>query len=415
MSGAWPLLDVATHPPAWDMRRIGDVADLTNGYPFDSEAFGTEGMPLVRIRDLYLDEYATYVRGAVPDAVVLKDGDVVIGMDGDFDVAIWKRGPAALNQRMCLLRGRDRTDSRFLAYVLPRHLRVINDLTYATTVKHLSSFDVLAERVALPPPAVQRAIADYLDAETKRIDRVVDSMRRVLELADERRGALLGEVMTGRHPISAEALQTARPRKLSTIAAVDLGRARSPDNAAGRNMTPYLRAANVKDGRLALDTILEMNFSPREQQRYALQAGDIMVTEGAGSLAAVGVSAVWGGELSGVVCFQNHLLRVRARPSTNPQYLAWWMRFAYESGLLASLASGAQILNLGSEEVRNLAVRLPPPTEQASIAEFLAVEIGRLDLLRTSVQRQIDLLGERRQALITAAVTGQLVIPGVAA
>jgi len=108
---------------------------------------------------------------------MIRDDDIVIGMDGDFNLVTWTRGPAALNQRLCALRPREDVDMRFLAYYLPHVLSVINDLTFSTTVKHLSSMDVLGERLLLPPLSEQRRIADFLDTETGR----VDSLRQLTE------------------------------------------------------------------------------------------------------------------------------------------------------------------------------------------------------------------------------------------
>lgn len=102
-------------------------------------------------------------------------------------------------------------------------------------------------------------------------------------------------------------------------------------------MVPYLRAANVKDGYLDLSDVKEMNFTPDEQRVFSLRPGDVLVSEGAGSLAAVGASAVWDGSLAGVVCFQNTLLRLRPMSAvTSSRFLAWWARHAYASGLFAS-------------------------------------------------------------------------------
>jgi type I restriction enzyme S subunit len=415
MTGAWRLLDGAAADGGWETRRVGDLVELTNGFPFDSDLFGPEGtLPLVRIRDLFLDEFTTYVVGPIPSQVVLREGDIVIGMDGDFELTMWRRGPAALNQRMCLLRPRPGVDARFVGYSLPRHLRVLNDLTYATTVKHLSSFDILSERIPCPSRDRQRVIADYLDLETARIDAILSRRRHQVELVEQRRRTLLGDAMSGRLTETL-AIAEAAPRPLRLYVQVDLGRARSPENASGPHMVRYLRAANVKDGYLELDSVTEMNFAPREQSKYALRSGDVLVTEGAGSLAAVGANAVWNSELDGVVCFQNHLLRLRARDGCHPRFLAWWARFAYETGLLAALATGAQILNLGAENVRALRVQMPSYAEQADIAKFLDASVGSMESALIVVERQVALLLERRQALITAAVTGQLAIPGVAA
>ena len=129
-------------------------------------------------------------------------------------------------------------------------------------------------------------------------------------------------------------------------------------------MVPYLRAANVKDGSLDLTDVKSMDFSPAEQAVYALRPGDVLVTEGAGSLAAVGASAVYSGEIDGVVCFQNTLLRLRPRGSTDARFLMWWARHAYGSGLLASVAAGANIYHLGADNVRALPASMPGRTEQ---------------------------------------------------
>ncbi|MDE0134107.1 MAG: restriction endonuclease subunit S [Acidimicrobiaceae bacterium] len=75
-------------PEHWDIGRLCDVVDLTNRYPFDSEMFDpTEGMPLVRIRDLYTDETEVKWSGEVVPEALIDDGDILIGMDGDFNVS----------------------------------------------------------------------------------------------------------------------------------------------------------------------------------------------------------------------------------------------------------------------------------------------------------------------------------------
>lgn len=100
---------------------------------------------------------------------------------------------------------------------------------------------------------------------------------------------------------------------LHEAADVSIGRQRAPKHADGQHMVPYLRAANVKDGSLVLEDVLKMNFEPIEQRKLALRSGDVLVTEGCGSIRELGASARWSDELPSVVCFQNTLLRLRAR------------------------------------------------------------------------------------------------------
>ena len=182
----------------WRERRVADLAELVNGHPFESADFADEGaVPLVRIRDILSKPFQTFVsREVVPEAAVVRDGDVVVGMDGDFNLVYWTRGPAALNQRLCLLRSNGQADTRFLAYALPSHLKVINDLTYSTTVKHLASGQVRGIKMLAPDVSEQRAIADYLDRETARIDALIEEQQRLIKMLELRKRAVLDEVTT---------------------------------------------------------------------------------------------------------------------------------------------------------------------------------------------------------------------------
>jgi type I restriction enzyme S subunit len=259
-------------------------------------------------------------------------------------------------------------------------------------------------KVRLPSAATQRAIADYLDTETSRIDTLITKKRRMIELLDERQRTVI-----------TRALRTARQhgerRPLRAYAEVQLGRQRSPQYDRGPYMTPYLRAANVKDGVLNLSDIKSMNFKPAEQDRFALLKGDVLVSEGSGSLIAVGASAVWNAEIKGTVCFQNTLLRLRPRPSTDPRFLAWWCRYAHTDGLFANIATGANIYHVSADRVRSIPMNHVPLVEQKAIVEHLDAETSLIATTRTRQQRALNLLAERRQALITAAVMGGYPIP----
>ena len=93
---------------------------------------------------------------------------------------------------------RNGTDAGFIAYLLPFPLKVINDLTYSTTVKHLSSVDVRKIRLATPPGAEQRVIAAFLDRETAKIDALVARISDAIDRLYELRTALISAAVTGR-------------------------------------------------------------------------------------------------------------------------------------------------------------------------------------------------------------------------
>ncbi|MDX3225502.1 restriction endonuclease subunit S [Streptomyces sp. ME19-01-6] len=173
-------------------------------------------------------------------------------------------------------------------------------------------------------------------------------------------------------------------------------------------MVRYLRAANVKDGALDLTDVQSMNFTPAEQGSFALRPGDVLVTEGSGSLSSVGASAVWRGELEGTVCFQNTLLRLRPRVGVDGRYLEWWARSAFGSGVFASIASGANIYHLSAERVRALPISLPPLEEQRRIIDFLDAETSQIERLIQLRNRQIELLGQRIAQIVDGIVAGSV-------
>lgn len=173
-------------------------------------------------------------------------------------------------------------------------------------------------------------------------------------------------------------------------------------------MIPYLRAANVKDGVLDLSDVKLMNFDPSEQRTFSLHPGDILVTEGSGSIGAVGASAVWKEDLPGTICFQNTLVRLRPRPGVSDgRYLGWWARAAYASGQFASIASGANIYHISAERLKGLPAPLPSLDEQRRIADFLDSATAQMDPLAAAQVKARAVLLERRAAGVLGAVTGR--------
>lgn len=154
------------HPAGWQVKTLGEILSVQNGYAFDSDSFDfNNGVPLIRIRDLkngFITE--TRFTGIYDSKYLVNAGDLLIGMDGDFGCYEWKGNPALLNQRVCRLQGFS-TDliPRFLSYGINSHLKDIEDVTGYATVKHLSSKQILGIKFPLPPLDEQRRIVGVLD------------------------------------------------------------------------------------------------------------------------------------------------------------------------------------------------------------------------------------------------------------
>lgn len=196
------LITAATRSLSGQTVRLGWKMNLVNGFPFDSGLFSMDPLethlPLVRIRDITATEFETFVPASeVPDSFVVRDGDLVIGMDGDFNTVVWSRGPAALNQRVCLLRSSNRLLARYAKYFIDGQLDRINELTYATTVKHLSSGQV--RNLVIPDISEDEMMkfVETVDHETAEIDAMLADITELRDLLAERRAAVIAAAVTG--------------------------------------------------------------------------------------------------------------------------------------------------------------------------------------------------------------------------
>ena len=144
---------------------LGELMRVLNGAAFKSEFFNTDGvgLPLIRVRDINTGISGTYYSGDYEDRYLIENGDLVIGMDGDFRAIQWSHGRSLLNQRVCrLLDFADIVDPVFVLMVVRRSLEVIHSQTASSTVKHLSSRQLEALPFPVPSRDEQARIVEVL-------------------------------------------------------------------------------------------------------------------------------------------------------------------------------------------------------------------------------------------------------------
>lgn len=151
--------------PKMPLGRLGDHVEILSGFAFDSSRFAADGeMPLIRIRDVMRGRTGTYYSGPFDERFVVREGDLLVGMDGDFNRETWSSEPALLNQRVCRISPSDaRLDDRYLYHFLPQALTKIWHATPFATVKHLSVKAIREIAVPMPPIEEQRRIGAILD------------------------------------------------------------------------------------------------------------------------------------------------------------------------------------------------------------------------------------------------------------
>jgi hypothetical protein len=143
-----------------DVVTLGSVADLTYGPAFKSQSFAESGgMPLIRIRDILPGRTKTTYLGEYDDRYIVREGDILVGMDGNFNCRSWPGPPALLNQRVARIRPReDCLLGEYLLLVLPERLRYIQSNISSTTVTHLSAGALSSISFVLPPLSEQEAV-----------------------------------------------------------------------------------------------------------------------------------------------------------------------------------------------------------------------------------------------------------------
>lgn len=196
------------HPSTkWRGLRVGDFSKVINGYAFNSKQFSlTKGHPLVRIRDLNQTTTNTLYDGPFVKAAAISAKDLLIGMDGDFNVGRWLgEGEALLNQRVCCVRSKTALQNRFLEYALPEPLALINQYTNATTVKHLSSSQVEKVFIYLPNDdiALEETLA-YLDNSRDITNKEIENLCSQLDKLNNLKVAIIYDAIIGRIKIPSE-------------------------------------------------------------------------------------------------------------------------------------------------------------------------------------------------------------------
>ena len=162
-------------PDSWEWCNLFDCVDILYGYPFDSTAFNENriGFPLIRIRDIIPSFTKTYTTEKADERYVIKRGDMLVGMDGNFNVCFWQSDDAYLNQRVCKITAKDSIlNQKYLYYYLPYELEDIFKTVSYVTVKHLSDKHFRTMRIPLPPLAEQHRIVEKLEQVLGEIDKL---------------------------------------------------------------------------------------------------------------------------------------------------------------------------------------------------------------------------------------------------
>jgi type I restriction enzyme S subunit len=419
-------------PRHWDIRRLKTIATVRLSNVDKKSIEGEEPVRLCNYVDVYHNDRITadfdfMAATATLEQIrtfTLRQGDVLITKDSESwtDIAVPAVVAEDLPGVLCgyhLARIRPNQDCHgpFLSRALAA--RGVRDQFHVAasgiTRFGLSDDAIQSALLPVPPKPEQRAIADFLDRETIRIDGLVAKKERLIELLNEKRAALITQAVT-------KGLDPTAPQKDSRLEWLDEIPApwdTKPitkyvvEKADYRGKTPkktasgvfLVTARNVRMG--FIDYECSQEFVAEDEYSEIMgrglpNCGDLLFTTEAplGNVALV--------DREDIALAQRIIrFRVNARYLVN-RFVMLAMMANYFQAQLQTLSTGSTAKGLKASKLPMLRVIVPPLNEQRAICEFVDFETKKTDSLVRKLGEAIDRLRELRTALISAAVTGQI-------
>ena len=375
-------------------------------------------------------------RYEIDQNIQLKENDLLITKDGTIGkVAVVRNMPglATLNSGVFLLRSiGEGVHSSYLKWVVQS--KVFDDFVMynstGSTINHLYQNVFEQFRFPYPDHAIQKIIADFLDRETARIDRLIDKKQRLVELAEEKRSALITAAVTGEiDPATGKrrgrdcrnaggGSSVKRPwlegnnnqfdvRKLAHV-----GRLKA--RIGWQNLRtdefiekgPYcVTGTDFSNGEINWNTSYHVSLNRYEiDQNIQLKENDLLITKD-GTIGKVAVVR----NMPGLATLNSGVFLLRSiGEGVHSSYLKWVVQSKVFDDFVMYNSTGSTINHLYQNVFEQFRFPYPDHAIQKIIADFLDRETARIDALTAKVVSSIDRLREYRSALITAAVTGQI-------
>lgn len=305
-------------------------------------------------------------------------------------------------------------EARFLEYLLlsERTRQDLDGAVQSVTRSHqrIRPEQLLKMEVRVPVATrAQRVIADFLDTETTRIDALITKKRRMIDLGEERRWVAFLARVEG-----SDAPMVPFRRGLRFITDGPFGSAFTSDEYTADGIA-VIRLGNIGFAKFRGDELAHLRADRMSEfHRYRVREGDVLFA-GLGDERNHAGRACVAPDL-GPAIVKGKCFCARVEPErADPEFVSLYFSSPAGAELLAVEARGSTRSMINLEIVKSVALPLPSLEAQRTIAARTRQEWGDLDALQQRLTAQIELLQEHRQALITAAVTGDLEVPGVAA
>lgn len=425
---------IASHE-SWARVELGEVSAILNGFPFKSALFNkSKGVPVVRIRDIAKGSPETFYNGEFPKEYIVRNGDLLIGMDGNFRCCEWQGGKVGLNQRVCKITPDEEIlHPKFLFYGMNGYLKAIQDATSSVTVGHLSSRDVQRIPFPIPPLTEQRRIVAKLEKLLGKVDACEKRLAKIPVILKRFRQSILAAACSGRltadwreknpnvgaiRRVAQSGRGTASPLQntgddlpegwmFSDLKNLCNGfQYGSSKKSLSAGKVPVLRMGNIQNGKLDWSNLVYTSDA-NEIKKYFLNSGDVLFNR-TNSPELVGKTAIYRGERPAI--FAGYLIRIRNKPEIDSEYLNFCLNTTFSRVWCQEVKTdGVSQSNINAQKLAAFSVPLPPLTEQQEIVrrvEALFALADQIEARYTKAKASVDKL---TQSILAKAFRGELV------
>ncbi|WP_373485330.1 restriction endonuclease subunit S [Acetobacterium malicum] len=360
-------------------KKIGDVCTILSGYAFDSKQFSNDprDFPLIRIRDIVRGRTETYTKEKFDEKYIVKKGEFLIGMDGEFNIAPWNSQEALLNQRVCKIWcSSDEVIDNYLLYFLPKALKDIESKTSFVTVKHLSVKGINQIGIPLPPLEIQQRIAAILDTAAALLKLRQQQLAELEALIQSVFYQMFGDINSNTMKWKE------RPVNELCSEIVDCVNRTAP---ICDRKTPYkmIRTSNIQNGKINTLNVncVEKDIYEKWIRRLKPERGDVLFTREA-PLGNVGIV-----DTDESIFLGQRVMHYRPNMRLlNSWYFMMYLMSNDITRQVNSLSIGSTVKHLSVDDCKKFRIKVPPLSLQT---QFAAI-VQKIDQQKALVQQSID-------------------------
>lgn len=354
------------------MAKLPELCEIQYGYAFDSACFTENNtyLPLVRIRDVKRGYSETFYSGNYPSDYVIDSGSLLVGMDGEFNIARWKGGHALLNQRVCKITAKEDVNEEYIRFALSKALKKIENRTAFVTVKHLSAKELNQLEIDVPNYTTQTDIAKVLT----QIESIISARQQQLQKLDELVKARFVEMFGD---------QTANPyawqqTSIGACCTLKSGTSLPADKENEGGAIPYVKVGDMNyPGNEQYITTSSRFVSEQTAGTGVFPVGTVVFPKRGG---AIGTNKKRLTRLP--ICADLNVMGVTAGRRLTPQYL-----MAYFNTVdLGTLNNGSSVPQINNKDIAPLLICIPPMALQEQFAAF----VEQTDKMKAAVQKALD-------------------------